>query len=168
MGVHFQLFSDPLKKNIWPSPCHFELVNGCEMSCAQYNFTPFSSWEELFTKKVLADLSWSIVSLGYCFLPFRIQGKNLQKGTFGVLFSVSFSNSLNMKILQDLPMSDSLNLDDIGLFIMTRLSFSFLGLVKIYQVGFFRRTNLYYNHMLSSGTSLNEPLICHVCSWNIK
>ena len=38
----------------------------------------------------------------------------LRKGTFGVYFSAAFSNSLNMKRRRVLPLSDSLNFDDIG------------------------------------------------------
>ena len=106
-GVHFQLFSDPLKMKIWVSPCHFKLVNGCETSCAQYKFTPFSGWE----------------------------AQMYEKGPCGVFFYVHFSNSLNMKRILSYTFVGLVKLlNNIGFVTMTNMSFSFLRLIKIIRL----------------------------------
>ena len=90
------------------------LLNGCKMISSQYMSTPFSGWDRLFTKKDYLILSRLRGSFRYCFLPFRILETTYEKGHDGISFSAFFSNSLNMKRCRVLPLSDSLNPDDIG------------------------------------------------------
>jgi len=60
-----------------------------------------------------------------------------EKGPLGVFFSVSFPNSLNMKkILSFTFVKLVKKLNDIGLFIMTIPSYSFLRLVKLTRMDF--------------------------------
>ena len=59
-----------------------------------------------------------------------------QKGTFGVFFSMSFSNSLNMKKMLSFSFVGFVKkLNDIGLVIMTKPSYSFLGTIKLTMMG---------------------------------
>ena len=55
-----------------------------------------------------------------------------EKGLCGVLFSMSFSNSLNMKKIPSYTFVGLIKiLNDIGFVTMTNMSFSFLGLIKL-------------------------------------
>ena len=55
-----------------------------------------------------------------------------EKGPYGVLFSVSFSSSLNMKNISTYPFVGLVKtFSDIRFITMTDMSFSFLGLIKL-------------------------------------
>ena len=97
LGVFFYLFSISDNVKRLSSTCIFELIKVNETTSTQYKFNPFPDWDSLSTKKENISRTWLRGFLRYHFTLFRTWATNLRKGTHGVFFLSSFSNSLNMK-----------------------------------------------------------------------
>jgi len=89
-GFIFQLFSDSQKLKRLSTTYHFELVRVNESMSPKYTFTPFSSWEWLFTKMVRLGRHGQEMPSDIIFYLFRFEGQITKRGMMEFSFHFFF------------------------------------------------------------------------------